>query len=181
PAQTWCVFILIIEETKRPAMKIAKLIAAVSVFGVLSFVMLFTRAHALSFDLNQDGCTNGCGTGSTILGTVSLNQGADAKHVNVTVKLNPGNAFVDSGAGESVEFNISGHPAIKITNLTSGFVAGPAPPSAGTFGSFDYSITCAGNQTGHCGPGASVTVPAPLSFTGALTRGGNLSPSDFIS
>ena len=135
-------------------------------------------AHAMIFTLNQDGCTGGCGFGSTVFGTVNLVQGIDANHVNVTVNLNAPEGFVATGAGKSLGFNIAGVPAITITNLTRGFVVGPTPASASTFGSFNYSVDCRGAQAEHCGPGASVILPGPLSFTVGTV--GALSPNNFI-
>jgi hypothetical protein len=51
----------------------------------------------------------------------------------------------------------------------------PGRLSASTFGSFDYSVSCAGIS---CGPGASVTNPGPLSFT--VTNGAGVNVSNFI-
>ena len=65
-------------------------------------------AQATPYLLDQDGCTGGCGTGSTVFGTVDVVQGSDAYHVNITVTLNSPSAFVATGAGESLEFNIVG-------------------------------------------------------------------------
>ena len=155
-------------------------LAALVVIGLASFAMGVQEAHAIAFDLNRDGCTGGCGTGSTVFGTVNVVQGSDAQHVNVTVTLNS-SYFVGTGAGEALEFNISGSPSITVTNLTSGYKVGSSPASASTFGSFGYSITCEGSQSGHCGPGASHKLPGPLSFTVALVSGSNLAPTAFIA
>lgn len=148
--------------------------------GALWLAMGTPSAHAMIFTLNQDGCTGGCGFGSTVFGTVNLVQGTDANHVNVTVNLNSPSGFVATRAGNSLEFNIAGAPAITITNLTSGFVVSSAPATAGTFGSFNYSVDCGGAQAGHCGPGASVVLPGPLSFTVQRETPGALSLDDFI-
>ncbi len=144
--------------------------------GVLSFMLGTPSAQATPFSLNQDGCTGGCGSGSTVFGTVDVIQGVDANHVNVTVTLNSPSMFVKTGAGEALEFNITGDPAITITGLTGGFSVGPAPDSASVFGAFDYSIHCAG-----CGNGGSSPLPGPLEFTVATAALGALSPSDFIA
>ena len=155
-------------------------VLALAAAGALWLAMGTSSAHALIFTLNQDGCTGGCGFGSTVFGTVNVVQGLDANHVDITVNLNSPNGFVDTGAGESLEFSIAGAPAITITNLTSGFVVGPAPAAASTFGSFNYSIDCGGEQAGHCGKGASAPLPGPLSFTVERTTLGALSLVDFI-
>jgi len=144
--------------------------------GGLWFALGTSSAQAIPFfSLNQDGCTGGCGSGSTVFGTVELVQG-DANHVNVTVTLNSPSQFVKTGAGKALEFNIDGDPAITITGLTSGFSVGPAPATASTFGTFDYSIHCSG-----CGNGASSPLPGPISFTVGKTVPGALSPEDFIA
>jgi len=133
-------------------------------------------AHAITFSLNQDGCTGGCGSGSTVFGTVGVVQGIDANHVNITVTLNSPSQFVKTGAGEALEFNILNDPAITITGLTSGFSVGPAPATASVFGTFDYSIHCSG-----CGNGASSPLPGPISFTVETAALGALSPADFVA
>src|SRR5258706_2394985 len=162
-------------KTRRGSKRwVAPLVAS----GALWLAMGASNAHALIFTLNQDGCTGGCGFGSTVFGTVNLVQGIDANHVDITVSLIPPEGFVDTGAGQSLEFNIAGAPAISITNLTNGFVVTGGPVHAGTFGWFDYSVDCGGEQPGHCGKGGSAPLPGPLSFTvGTL---GALSPHDFI-
>jgi hypothetical protein len=142
--------------------------------GSVWFALGTSSAQAISFSLNQDGCTGGCGSGSTVFGTVDVVQGIDANHVDVTVTLNSPSQFIKTGAGDALEFNIVGDPAISITNLTSGFSVGPAPDSASTFGAFDYSVTCSG-----CGDGASSPLPGPLTFTVARSDLGALSPTDF--
>ncbi len=144
--------------------------------GGLWLILGTPSAHAIVFSLNQDGCTGGCGSGSTVFGTVDVVQGVDANHVNVTVTLNSPSQFVNTGAGEALEFNLSGDPAITITGLTSGFSVGPAPASASTFGSFDYSIDCSG-----CGHGRSSPLPGPIDFTVEKTASGALAPTDFIA
>ena len=126
------------------------------------------------FQLTYDGCTGTCGTSP--FGTVTLVQTATGV-VTVTETLkatSPAEGFVATGAGESLAWNLTGNPAITIGSLTSGFgVAGAT--SASSFGSFEYSISCAGIS---CGPGASVVNPGPLSFT--VTDGTGVNVSDFI-
>jgi hypothetical protein len=139
----------------------------------------FAHADAIGttavFSLTQDGCSGGCGAGP--YGTITLVQTATGV-VTVTETLASGVAFVATGAGESLEFDLAGDPHITIGSLTSGFVSTGAA-TASTFGSFDYSVSCAGNQLNHCGPGASHTNPGPLSFT--VTDGTGVNVSDFVS
>src|SRR6266849_298731 len=98
-----------------------KYIVALVALGSVWFALGTSSAQAIPFSLNQDGCTGGCGSGSTVFGTVDVVEGIDANHVNVTVTLNSPSQFINSGAGDALEFNIVGDPAISITNLTSGF------------------------------------------------------------
>lgn len=127
----------------------------------------------LIFTLDVDGCSSGCGTAP--FATVSLDQTVSGT-VHVSETLLNGDQYVRTGAGEALEFNILGNPAITILNLTTGFSVGSAPASASTFGSFDYSVHCSG-----CGPGASSPLPGQLSFDVSLAGGGDLSATNFIA
>lgn len=146
-------------------------------FASLSLLVLPAVAHAdaigttETFTLTFDGCSGTCGTGP--FGTIQLVQ-TDSKTVTVTETLANNVAFVATGAGESLGFNLTGSPAITIGNLTTGF-AQTGAFSTGTFGAFNYSVSCAGLS---CGPGASVTNPGPLSFT--VTDAAGVNVSDFI-
>jgi len=128
--------------------------------ALLGFLAIVPKASASEvFTLNLDGCSGTCGTSP--FGQVTLTQvGADTA---VSVTLFNGDEFVNTGAGDSLEFDITGDPVIGITGLTSGFTAGGAA-TASTFGSFDYSIRCTG-----CGPGASSPLAGPIDFTVADT------------
>jgi hypothetical protein len=125
-----------------------------------------------TFTLNQDACGGTCGTSP--FGTVKLVQTSTGL-VTVTVSLLNGDEFIKSGAGDALEFNLSGDPAITIGSITPGafFSLGPAPDSASAFGAFDYSVTCSG-----CGNGGSAPQPGPLSFT--VTNGAGVNVSDFV-
>jgi hypothetical protein len=139
-----------------------------------------TLAHADAigttklFQLTLDGCSGTCGTSP--FGTVTLVQSATGV-VTVTETLKattPAEGFVATGAGESLDWNLTGNPLITIGFLTPGFGVTGAT-SASIFGNFEYSVSCAGIS---CGPGASVTNPGPLSFT--VTNGAGVNVSDFI-
>ncbi len=142
-------------------------IAAVAVMGAHA-----APANALLFTLNQDGCTGGCGTGSTVFGTIDVQQGSTANSVTVVETLT-GSQFVKTGAGDALGFNLLGSPAITITNLTAGFTASGADTFS-TFGTFQTTILCSG-----CGPGASSPLPGPLSFT--VTSATALTPLSFVA
>jgi hypothetical protein len=138
----------------------------------------FAKADAIGttsvFQLTFDGCSGTCGTSP--FGTVTLVQTATGV-VTVTETLKattPAEGFVATGAGESLAWNLTGNPSITIGSLTSGFGVTGAT-SASSFGSFEYSVSCAGIS---CGPGASVVNPGPLSFT--VTDAAGVNVSDFI-
>jgi hypothetical protein len=131
-------------------------------------------ARATSFSLTVDGCTGGCGPQASF-GTVNVTQGANSNTVDIAVTLLNGNEFINTGGHNSLTFSILGDPAITISNLTSGFSAGPAPASNPPFGTFNYSVDCTG-----CGPGGSSPNPGPLDFSVAVASGG-LTPASFIA
>jgi hypothetical protein len=149
-----------------------KLLIAVAVVGMASGLVARadTMGQTLSFNLNQDGCTNGCGTGSTVFGTVLLTYNGTG--VTVLETLNSPSEFVES-AGDSLAFDLSVSP-ISITSLSSGFTVVGGTNTAGTwsvssgsiheppFGDYDYAVTCGGTS---CGPGASTKNAGPLTFT----------------
>jgi hypothetical protein len=148
------------------------LLSSVVLLAPASFLHADAIGTSATYTLTFDGCSGSCGAGP--FGTIQLVQTATGV-VTVTETLAAGVAFVATGAGESLEFNLAGDPAITIGSLTSGF-ASTGPASASTFGSFDYSVSCAGLS---CGPGASVVNPGPLSFT--VTDGAGVNVSDFVS
>ena len=138
----------------------------------------FAKADAIGttavFQLTFDGCSGTCGTAP--FGTITLVQTATGV-VTVTETLKattPAEGFVATGAGKSLDWNLTGNPSITIGSLTSGFGITGAT-SASSFGSFEYSVSCAGIS---CGPGASVVNPGPLSFT--VTDAAGVNVSDFI-
>src|SRR5260370_33346410 len=101
----------------------------------------FAKADAIGttalFTLNQDACGGTCGISP--FGSVLLTQ-TTATLVTVKVTLFNGDEFIKSGAGDALEFNLSGNPSpIRIANITSGFSIGPAPVAASAFGAFDCS------------------------------------------
>jgi hypothetical protein len=139
--------------------------------GAMLAVLALTPAvkGATIFTLTENGCsgTGGCGTGP--FGTISLTQ-TTASLVTVTLTLAGGENFSGTGAGDALEFNVTG--PITIGNITSGFAVGPAPDTASTFGTFLESVTCTACQGGS-GP------TGPLSFT--VTSGGGVTIADFIA
>lgn len=148
--------------------------ALIPVLAVLALVGISTpqaKAATISYSLNIDGCTGTCGTGP--FGTVTLTDTA-ANTVNVKVTLAPNVAWVGTGAGDALGFNLSGAAitGANISFVTSNF-SFPGQLSYSTFGTFGYSIKC-----DNCGPGASNTNPGPLEFN--ITRSG-LTTASFIA
>ena len=149
-----------------------RLLLAVAVMG--SVAGLVARADTIgetdTFHLTADGCTGGCGTGSTDFGTIVLTYTGTG--VTVLETLNSPSKFVES-AGDSLAF-ILPQSSLTITGLTAGFGVVGGTNSAGTwtvssgslheppFGNFAYAVTCGGIS---CGPGSSTTNSGPLSFT----------------
>ncbi len=130
-----------------------------------------------TFQLTVDGCTGGCGSGSTVFGTVTLTQSATGV-VTVNEVLNPPAAFVGTGAGNSLIFSLNGDP--DISTLTFGGLDPTlwtygADGKSSPFADGDYFVTCNGLS---CGPGASKTNPGPLNFT--LTSAAGVNVSDFV-
>lgn len=122
------------------------------------------------FSLTADTCTGTCGTGP--FGAITLVQ-TSSSLVTITETLASNVAFVATGAGKSLAFNLSGSPAITFGDITTGFASSGAISKTG---GFDYSLSCSGLS---CGPGASVTNAGPLSFT--VTDASGISISDFIA
>jgi hypothetical protein len=126
-------------------------------------------ADVINYELTADGCSSpGCGLSD--YGTVELTDIAGGG-VHVSVSLNAGVNFL-SGA---LYFSLENSPDLTLANLTGPFaqadITGNATPdnfTIGSFGWFDYKITCtafnaATNPTG-CGPGASHSNHGPLAF-----------------
>lgn len=152
-------------------MKKLLLLSAALVLAAAPFAKADAIGTTAIFSLTLDGCTGTCGTGP--FGTVQLVQTSTGV-VTVTETLAKNVAFVATGAGKSLEFNLAGNPAITLGDITTGFASSGAA-TASTFGSFEYSLSCSGLS---CGPGASKTNPGPLSFTVTSIAGVNV--SDFI-
>jgi hypothetical protein len=147
------------------------LLSSLCVLASTSFAKADAIGTTATYSLTVDGCSGTCGTGP--FGTIKLVQTATGV-VTVTETLASGVAFVATGAGNSLEFNLSGDPVVMFGSITPGFKSN-GPDSASAFGSFDYTLTCSGLS---CGPGASTTNPGPLSFTVTDLAGVNV--SDFI-
>ena len=151
-------------------MKIKHLVsaAAMSVLAAISA----PASAVLVFTLNQN-------LGGGPFGTVTVTQ-AGANSVNVSVVLNPGVGFVNTGidnAGYSISNTVGALTAANFTNFTVGWsflgTAGnpdgsPAPPAGFT----RYFLDC---TLAVCGNGGNTPNPGPMSFT--VTAAGLLESS----
>lgn len=140
-----------------------KSLLAVVFAAVAVLIMAPSQAMATTFDLNQipGGC---CVTiAHPSAGTITLAQNGTS--VNVTVALNSGFGFIDTGSHDSFTFNLSNSawtPIITFTGATAtGWTSGQ-PGSNSTFGSFGVFVDC--NVPGTCGNGGSNP------YYGTLTR-----------
>lgn len=109
-----------------------------------------------------DTWRGGAGVTGNNFGTVLLTQ--DGANVDVLVTPTSGNGFVNTGAGDSLLFDLNGISSVTIQNMTTGFSA--VSTNAGSYsgggvgGGFNYAIQCSG-----CGNGGSSVLTGPLGFT----------------
>ncbi len=137
---------------------------------LLAMALGVSAAYADTYQLTCSS-TSVCNAGP--FGTITVVQDG-SNTVQVTLTLASNFVFANTGAGQALEFNISGNPAITIGSLSAGFSVGPAPATASPFGTFMYSVTCTG-----CGNGTSPPqFSGPLSFTVSAT---GLTPGSFIA
>ena len=128
-------------------------------------------AHATLYQLTVDHCTGGCG--GSPYGSVDVTQFA-ANDVLITIVLNNGNKFINTGIDSTVDFNLAGNPTISVTGLPAGWSLGGT--TAGShhmdgFGDFEYVLTCCGGVNG-----AGAAVFGPLAFHVLAT---GLTPASF--
>jgi len=128
-------------------------------------------ADNITFTLDDSTASGGSCTNCGPFGTVTVTQ-ETANSVLVTETLSSGVGFVNTGAGDSLDFSITGDPTITISSLTSGF-AKTSPANKGDTGSFDYAVDC----TSDCGSGGSNPYYGTLSFI--VSTSGALTPAAF--
>lgn len=131
--------------------------------ALLASAAAIAHADSITYDLTVDGSSgHNLGTptslGSGIYATVTLTQ--SGSNVIVTETLASGENYAGTGAGDSLEFNLTAG-TIDATTLTSGFKVNGAD-TASTFGSFLDSVSC-DYSGGACHGGSGST--GPLTFT----------------
>ncbi|MGH9518472.1 MAG: PEP-CTERM sorting domain-containing protein [Terriglobales bacterium] len=130
------------------------------------------KADTLTYTLTVDGCTGGCGAGP--YGTITLMDDGSG-NVNVTEQLATNYYFVNTGAGNPLEFNLSTAGTIANVASSTYFAAGTGSSYHGsTFGYFTNAIVC----TSSCGSGGSNSFNVPQSLTFTVD---GVSASDFIA
>lgn len=119
------------------------------------------RATAFTLNCNQSGTCSGAFN----FGTVNVTQ-FDANTMQFSITLASGDQFVTTGTHHAFGFNITGSPAINVTDLTAGYAFAGAGSNP-SYGAFGYVIDCTG-----CGPGGSSPIGGTLSFKVSRTGGG---------
>jgi len=148
-------------------------------------LLTLSAQASLTFNLDQTAPGAGGpaglpGTSGTIFGTVNLTQGGNLNTVIVTVTLNSPCMFVNTPAGFSLGFDLSGNPAITISDLTPGYVAGCGGKASWTKDwQYDVDRIAAGRRQGKGGGGASDALSGPLVFT--VYASGGLTPASFVA
>ncbi len=135
------------------------LIIVAAVVIVLLAVPMFADTITLTLDSSTATgvmCTN-CGP----FGTITVTQ-VGANSVLVTETLATGVGFVNTPAGNSLQFNIAGQPAITISNLTAGFAQASPVANNGAVSGFRYAIDC--TDVAVCGRGGNNPFYGTLSF-----------------
>lgn len=159
---------------------------AASVFAFAPQARATLASTSSTYQLNTYYGTNPPSTGS--YGTVTLTQ--DGANVDVSVSLASNVGFVDTGAGDSLMWDLSSSVSSPITieSLTSGFSVVGGSSSSGTWtvssvtngfngngsGNWNFAVTCAG---GACGTGGSSPATTPPNLTFTID---NISLSDFV-
>lgn len=152
-----------------------RLVLASGCFAFLLAAAGVAKGDTIAFTLTVNGqgsCSGSLCSGP--FGTITLTDTGTGS-VNVSESLNSAYYFVNTGAGDALDFNLTaGKTGSSISNLASPMsVNSGSSFSASTFGSFTNSITCSGCPNGASG------VPSPDPQSLSFTVSG-VSVSDFI-
>lgn len=153
------------------ARALAKSLALMAAAGCALTLAQPARASSLTYVLNESTGTSA----SAPFGTVTLTSNGSGG-VNVSVSLTGGEGFVQTDAGQSLQWNMSSASPVTISGLTQGFtvMGGTWNSTNGTWsvedptlnsdqtGHWNDAVSC---FPGHCGEGASDPYTGPLSFT----------------
>ena len=158
-------------KTFRGAVAFAALAAALATAGA---------SHAVTYTLNVDGCSSGCGY--TNYGTVEVTgQGTDTLTFDIELASNV--VFFNQAGQPDEAFSLIGDPPITISGLPSTFGT-KGSQDAGThhesaFGDFDYAVDWLGPPTNNGSLGVqslifTVTGPSALTLDSNLVGGQNI-------
>jgi hypothetical protein len=139
----------------------------------------FLKLLSLGVAVAACSISNISGAAAATVPTLTVSQVA-TNEVSVTLTLPSGDVFATGGAGNSLNFDLSGNPNLTgdISNLSTGFsatslISGQSIHSDGS-GDWQYAFDCSS-----CGNGTSPpTSSGPLSFDITLT---GITPASFIA
>ncbi len=136
------------------------LVGAVAVVATSVAFPAVSQANTISYTLLSDHCTDGCGPQTGGFGTITLTDISGG--VDVSITLNNGNKFVNTGLDATVAFDLLGNPTITASNFSNAnfsLLSGTAGSvhMDGT-GTFEYGIL---QNTAQGNAGAQ---PSPLDF-----------------
>jgi hypothetical protein len=163
-------------------------LAAISSSGVLLLALAATSSGPVQADMLEfplTSCHISAGGCPASAGEVTVSSvGTSNTKVLVTLTLDPGEVFAvagGQGAGRPLLFDVSGTPALTVSNLTAPFSYSQAKMSTmfdGT-GTWNYIIDC--TTANVCGTGTSKQLTGPISFDVSLAGGGTLTPGSFVA
>ncbi len=126
--------------------------------GFVAATMAFpaiSRAATITYTFLSDHCTGLCGPQPGGFGTVTITDTV-ANTVNVSVSLNNGNIFVDTGGHFGFTFNLLDNPVLLFTNLdlahwtvVDNDAVGFDNKNDGA-GNFDYALDCINTSGSSC-------------------------------
>src|SRR5262245_51229172 len=133
-----------------------------------------TSASAITFQLESDHCTGGCGTPP--FGTVDVTQvGAN---VAITVTLPAGYTYAQTGAADGQIFKFNG-TGVALTDIVVGahvpaLVAATDAFNGDGTGNFSFGINCPSCGNGPTGFGGAVSFTVNNATIADVTQGNNL-------
>ncbi len=166
-------------------LRIRSLWSSLVALGMVTLLAGPGFAATATYTLDQDACTGTCGTGP--FGTVTLTE-VSAIQVDVTVTLVTNTGFVNSGAGDSLAFDLTPGISVSITNIdtwdsTSGtyqpnaFFTQAGTPKGISNTSFSHAVDDTGGPNGSSPP----LQVGPLKFSVTALAGATLSIANFIA
>lgn len=127
-----------------------------------------------TYNLNYQGA-NLLNQNHPSAGTVTLHENGDGS-VNISVALNSGFGFIDTGSHDSFTFTLSNSSWTPIVTLPNGWSWGQ-PGSNSPFGAFGVYVDC--NVPGTCGNGGSNPYYGTLNFSVSV-NGQILTAANFV-